>query len=91
MLKLVFHGPIEIVIGVGFGVVWGVLAQYVPYAKNKNMVFFRLEKAQNTAFGDMSANFTTLPPAFVDILKESFPDCFPLVLGFHVVPSLLVC
>lgn len=45
MLKLVFHGPIEIVIGVGFGVVWGVLAQYVPYAKNKNMVFFRLEKA----------------------------------------------
>ena len=35
------HGPIEVLIGVGFGVGWGLLAQYIPDKDHKNVGFFR--------------------------------------------------
>jgi len=41
ILKLVFHGPIEVLLGVSFGVFWGILAQWIPNRNHKNMVFFR--------------------------------------------------
>jgi NhaP-type Na+/H+ or K+/H+ antiporter len=41
LLKLIFHGPIEILIGISFGVVWGILAQWIPHKDHKNVVFFR--------------------------------------------------
>merc|ERR1719481_535351 len=39
--KLVLHGPIEVAIGLAFGITWGVLAQWIPNREHKNMVFFR--------------------------------------------------
>jgi len=39
--KLVFHGPIEVAIGLAFGLTWGILAQWIPNRNHKNMVFFR--------------------------------------------------
>jgi len=39
--KLVLHGPIEVAIGLSFGLFWGILAQWIPNRNHKNMVFFR--------------------------------------------------
>merc|ERR1740128_965958 len=39
--KLVLHGPIEVAIGLAFGLTWGILAQWIPNRNHKNMVFFR--------------------------------------------------
>merc|ERR1719312_1571854 len=41
ILNLVFHGPIEVAMGLSFGVFWGVLAQWIPNRTHRNMVFFR--------------------------------------------------
>jgi len=41
ILKLVFHGPIEVLLGLSFGIFWGILAQWIPNRNHKNMVFFR--------------------------------------------------
>jgi len=41
ILKLIFHGPIEVAIGLSFGLFWGILAQWIPNRNHKNMVFFR--------------------------------------------------
>jgi len=41
LLKLILHGPIEILIGISFGIVWGVLAQWIPNKHHKNVIFFR--------------------------------------------------
>lgn len=41
ILKLVFHGPIEVLLGLAFGIFWGILAQWIPNRNHKNMVFFR--------------------------------------------------
>ena len=41
ILNLVFHGPIEVAIGLSFGVFWGILVQWIPNRNHKNMVFFR--------------------------------------------------
>lgn len=39
--QLVLHGPIEVVIGVSFGVGWGLLAQWIPNQDHHHVAFFR--------------------------------------------------
>ena len=39
--KLVLHGPIEVAIGLAFGIFWGILAQWIPNRQHKNVAFFR--------------------------------------------------
>ena len=41
MWQLIFHGPIEVLIGVAFGVFWGVLAQWIPNHDHRHVAFFR--------------------------------------------------
>jgi len=41
MYELIFHGPIEVIIGVLFGIFWGVLAQWIPNHDHKHVAFFR--------------------------------------------------
>ena len=39
--KLILHGPIEVIIGVSFGVFWGLLAQWIPNKDHRHVAFFR--------------------------------------------------
>merc|ERR1711881_835102 len=39
--KLILHGPIEVLIGVSFGVFWGFLAQWIPNKGHRHVAFFR--------------------------------------------------
>ena len=39
--KLILHGPIEVIIGVSFGVFWGILAQWIPSKDHRHVAFFR--------------------------------------------------
>ena len=39
--KLILHGPIEVVLGVSFGVFWGILAQWIPNKDHRHVAFFR--------------------------------------------------
>merc|ERR1711988_1379825 len=39
--KLILHGPIEVVLGVSFGVFWGLLAQWIPSKDHRHVAFFR--------------------------------------------------
>jgi len=39
--KLILHGPIEVVMGVSFGVFWGFLAQWIPNKDHHHVAFFR--------------------------------------------------
>lgn len=41
LAKLILHGPIEILIGISFGILWGILAQWIPNKHHKNVIFFR--------------------------------------------------
>merc|ERR1719415_233411 len=41
MWKLILHGPIEVLIGAGFGIFWGILAQWIPNKEHRNVTFFR--------------------------------------------------
>ena len=40
-LQLAMHGPIEVAIGLSFGLAWGLLAQWIPSKDNPNCAFFR--------------------------------------------------
>lgn len=40
-LQLAMHGPIEVAIGLSFGLGWGLLAQWIPSKDNPNCAFFR--------------------------------------------------
>ena len=44
--KLILHGPIEVVIGVSFGIFWGLLAQWIPHKDHRHVAFFRYYKVQ---------------------------------------------
>merc|ERR1712013_517007 len=39
--ELILHGPIEVIIGVSFGVFWGILAQWIPNKDHHHVAFFR--------------------------------------------------
>lgn len=39
--ELILHGPIEVLIGVSFGVFWGILAQWIPNKGHHHVAFFR--------------------------------------------------
>merc|ERR1712110_696698 len=39
--QLILHGPIEVIIGVSFGVFWGLLAQWIPNKDHRHVAFFR--------------------------------------------------
>ena len=39
--KLILHGPIEVVIGVSFGIFWGLLAQWILHKNHRHVAFFR--------------------------------------------------
>merc|ERR1711994_15622 len=39
--KLALHGPIEVLIGISFGVFWGILAQWIPNKEHRHVAFFR--------------------------------------------------
>jgi len=39
--ELILHGPIEVIIGVSFGLFWGVLAQWIPNKDHHHVAFFR--------------------------------------------------
>jgi len=41
MWKLILHGPIEVLIGISFGVFWGILAQWIPNKEHRHVCFFR--------------------------------------------------
>merc|ERR1719153_1779201 len=40
-MELALHGPIEVGIGVTFGLCWGLLAQWIPSRHSANVAFFR--------------------------------------------------
>jgi len=40
-LQLAMHGPIEVAIGLSFGLGWGLLAQWIPSRDSPNCAFFR--------------------------------------------------
>jgi len=40
-LQLAMHGPIEVAIGLSFGLVWGLLAQWIPNKSSHHVAFFR--------------------------------------------------
>lgn len=39
--QLILHGPIEVIIGVSFGMFWGILAQWIPNKDHRHVAFFR--------------------------------------------------
>jgi len=41
MVQLMLHGPLEVLLGVSFGTVWGLAAQWVPNKQHRNVTFFR--------------------------------------------------
>ena len=40
-LELAMHGPIEVLIGLSFGISWGLLAQWIPDKDHPHVAFFR--------------------------------------------------
>jgi len=41
MVQLMLHGPTEVLLGVSFGTVWGLMAQWIPHKQHRNVTFFR--------------------------------------------------
>ena len=40
-LQLALHGPIEVALGLSFGICWGILAQWLPDRNHPHVAFFR--------------------------------------------------
>ena len=40
-LALALHGPIEVALGLSFGLGWGLLAQWIPAKDSPHCAFFR--------------------------------------------------
>ena len=96
MWTLILHGPIEVLIGVGFGVGWGLLAQYIPDKDHKNVGFFRwlilLGGGLIALFGahmihyDGAGGLATIIMAFIagtKWRKEGWGDHNPVTKTFH--------
>eukprot|EP00092_Neocalanus_flemingeri_P032689 GFUD01035554.1.p1 GENE.GFUD01035554.1~~GFUD01035554.1.p1 ORF type:complete len:639 (-),score=173.32 GFUD01035554.1:104-2020(-) len=41
MVELMIHGPLEVLLGVSFGTLWGLMAQWIPNKQHRNVTFFR--------------------------------------------------
>jgi len=41
MVQLMMHGPLEVLLGVSFGTLWGLMAQWIPNKQHRNVTFFR--------------------------------------------------
>jgi len=41
MMQLMMHGPLEVLLGISFGTVWGLAAQWIPNKDHRNVTFFR--------------------------------------------------
>ena len=41
LLHLILHGPVEMVIGLGAGTVWGLLARYIPHRGHEDRLLAR--------------------------------------------------
>jgi len=93
--KLILHGPIEVVMGVSFGVFWGFLAQWIPNKDHHHVAFFRwlvlLGGGLSAIFGahlihyDGAGGLATIIMAFVAGMqwrKEGWGDHNPVMKTF---------
>jgi len=93
--QLVLHGPIEVLIGLVFGVVWGLLAQWIPNKDHHHVAFFRwlilLGGGLISVFGahlihyDGAGGLATIILAFVagmEWRKEGWGDHNPVTKTF---------
>ena len=94
--KLILHGPIEVVMGVTFGVFWGFLAQWIPNKDHRHVAFFRwlilLGGGLIAVFGahlihyDGAGGLATIIMAFVAGMqwrKEGWGDHNPVMKTFQ--------
>merc|ERR1712136_156665 len=94
--KLIFHGPIEVLIGVSFGLFWGILAQWIPNKDHHHVGFFRwlilLGGGLIALFGahlihyDGAGGLAAIIMAFVagmEWRKEGWGDHNPVTKTFH--------
>jgi NhaP-type Na+/H+ or K+/H+ antiporter len=95
-LTLILHGPIEVIIGVVFGVFWGILAQWIPNKDHHHVAFFRwlilLGGGLIALFGahlihyDGAGGLATIIMAFVagmEWRREGWDDHNPVTKTFH--------
>ena len=93
---LILHGPIEVLIGVGFGMLWGILAQWIPNKEHTHVAFFRwlvlFSGGLIALFGshlihyDGAGGLATIIMAFVAGMqwrKEGWEDHNPVIKTFH--------
>merc|ERR1712117_938245 len=94
--QLILHGPIEVIIGVSFGVFWGILAQWIPNKDHHHVAFFRwlilLGGGLIALFGahlihyDGAGGLAAIIMAFVagmEWRKEGWGDHNPVTKTFH--------
>ena len=55
-LQLALHGPIEVLIGLSFGIFWGLLAQWIPDQHHPHVSFFRSAENIKVSNGIVSLN-----------------------------------
>jgi len=93
---LILHGPIEVLIGVSFGLFWGILAQWIPNKDHHHVGFFRwlilLGGGLIALFGahlihyDGAGGLAAIIMAFVagmEWRKEGWGDHNPVTKTFH--------
>merc|ERR1711942_90989 len=94
--ELILHGPIEVIIGVSFGVFWGILAQWIPNKDHHHVAFFRwlilLGGGLIALFGshlidfDAAGSLSTIIMAFVagiEWRREGWDSNNPVSKTFH--------
>merc|ERR1712110_586720 len=94
--QLILHGPIEVIIGVSFGVFWGLLAQWIPNKDHHHVAFFRwlvlLGGGLSAIFGahlihyDGAGGLATIIMAFVagmEWRKQGWGDHNPVMKTFQ--------
>jgi len=94
--KLILQGPIEVLLGVSFGVFWGFLAQWIPNKDHHHVAFFRwlilLGGGLIALFGshlidfDAAGGLATIIMAFVagiEWRREGWDSHNPVSKTFH--------